>query len=157
MVYHISKNMINIRINSLYFSLRMMRLDVDNYPIIKLRSSNQSTLLSTLNDELNQLPPDIYSVERVSLSRTRKNTDNDEEYLNKYGLVLRCKLLEKSNPIIPSLRLHITTSYPEQPPEILSLTKTMPPKLEFTGFHFIFSVGLFLNLYMTYSRWTSIF
>jgi len=112
----------------------MMRLDIDNYPTIKIRSSNQSLLLlSKINEEINQLPNDIYFIERISVSRTRRNMDNDEEYLNKNGIILRCKLLEKSNPIIPSLRLYITTFYPEQPPEILSLTKTMPPRLEFTG------------------------
>jgi len=110
-----------------------MRLDVDNYPTIKIRSSNQSSLLSKINEEINQLPIDIYSIERILVSRTRKYTNNDEEYLNKNGIILRCKLLEKSNPIIPPLRLHITISYPEEPPEILSLTNTMPPRLEFTG------------------------
>ncbi len=111
-----------------------MRLDIDNYPIVKIRSLNQSSLLSKLNEEINQLPNDIYSIEYISMSRTKKSLDYDDEYSNKNnGLILRCKLLEKSNPIIPSLRLYITTSYPEQSPEILSLTKTMPPRLEFTG------------------------
>ncbi len=102
----------------------MMRLDLDHSPTIKIRSSNQSSsslLLSKLNEEINQLPNDIYSIERVSLSRIRKHMDYDEEYLNRNGIILRCKLLEKSNPILPPLRLYITTSYPEQPPEILSL------------------------------------
>lgn len=117
-----------------------MRLDVDNYSTAKSRSLNPTSLLSDLNDEINQLPIDIYSIERIPVSHTRKITDNDDdEYLNKNGIILRCKLLEKSNPIIPPLRLRITTSYPEQPPEVLSLTKTMPPRLEFTGRRNIFS------------------
>ena len=110
-----------------------MRLDSDNYFSAKIRSSNQSSLLSILNDEINQLPMDIYSIEFISVSRTRKNTANDDEYLGKNDIVLRCELLETSNHMIPSLRLHVTASYPEQPPEVLSLTKTMPPRLEFTG------------------------
>ncbi|CAF4804122.1 unnamed protein product [Rotaria sp. Silwood1] len=116
---------------------KMIRLDVDNPSTIKIRSSNQSSLLSNLNDEINQLPDDIYSIEYISVSCTRKriDNDNDNEYLSKNGIILQCKLLEKSNPLIPSLRLHITTSYPEQPPEILSLTKTMPPKLEYADGH----------------------
>jgi hypothetical protein len=118
----------------------MMRLDVDHSPTIKIRSSNQSSsslLLSKLNEEINELPNDIYSIERVSLSRIRKHFDHEEEYSNRNGIILRCKLLEKSNPILPPLRLYITTSYPEQSPEILSLTQTMPPRLEFTGTNII--------------------
>ncbi|CAF2869142.1 unnamed protein product [Rotaria sp. Silwood2] len=114
---------------------KMIRLDVDNPSTIKIRSSNQSSLLSNLNDEIHQLPDDIYSIEFISVSRTRKHIDNDDEYLSKNGIMLRCKLLEKPNPLIPPLRLHITTSYPEQPPEVLSLTKTTPPRLEFTDGH----------------------
>ncbi|CAF0886338.1 unnamed protein product [Rotaria sordida] len=115
---------------------KIIRLDVDNPSIIKIRTSNQSSLLSNLNDEINQLPDNIYSIEYISVSRTRKHIDNDDdddddEFLSKNGIILRCKLLEKSNPLIPPLRLHITTFYPEQPPEVLSLTKTMPPRLEF--------------------------
>ena len=78
-----------------------MRLDVDNYSAIKIRSSNQTSLLSNLNDEINQLPNDIYSIERISLSRTRKINDNDDEYSSKNAFILRCKLLDKLNPIIP--------------------------------------------------------
>lgn len=134
MVFHISNNPEYKNKLFIYIlSIRMMRLDVDNYPTIKIRSSNHSSLLSKLNEELNQLPNNIYSIERVCVSRTRKSAHHDEEYLNRNGFILRCKLLEKSNPLIPSLRLYITTSYPEQPPEILSLTQTMPPRLEFTG------------------------
>jgi hypothetical protein len=138
MVFHISKKkknkfqFLNFYKNKFFF-IRMMRLDVDNYPPIKIRSSNQPSLLSKINEEINQLPIEIYSIEHVPVLRIRKTTDIDDEYLSKNGIILRCKLLEKSNPIIPSLRLFITTSYPEQPPEILSLSKTMPPRLEFTG------------------------
>ena len=62
-----------------------------------------------------------------------RNTNNNDEYLSKTGVILQCKLLEKCNPLIPALHLRVTTNYPEQPPEVLSLTKTMPPRLEFTG------------------------
>ena len=110
-----------------------MRLDNDTYPLTKIRSYNNISLVSIINDEIKQLPNDIYSIECIPVSRMKKNTDYNEDYSNKNDLILRCKLLEKSNPVIPTLRLHITSSYPEQPPEILSLTKTMPPRLEFTG------------------------
>jgi len=57
----------------------------------------------------------------------------DDEYLSRKGMVLRCKLLEPLNPLIPPLRIRISTRYPDEQPEILSLTETIPPKLEFTG------------------------
>ncbi len=57
----------------------------------------------------------------------------DDEYLSRKGMVLRCKLLESLNPLIPPLRIRISTRYPDEQPEILSLTETIPPKLEFTG------------------------
>jgi hypothetical protein len=111
----------------------MMRLDVDNCLTTKIRSANQSSLLSILNDEINHLPADIFSIERITVSRTIKTNGHDDDYLSKSGIVLRCKLLEKSHPILPPLRLHISTNYPEQPPDVLSLNKTMPPRLEFSG------------------------
>lgn len=92
-----------------------------------------SSLLSYLNDELNILPANRFFIERLLVSHTRTNLQLDEDSLNKNGIILRCKLLELANPLIPSLKLKISTRYPEEPPEILSLTKTMPPKLEFTG------------------------
>ena len=131
----------------------MMRLDNDTYPLTKIRSYNNISLLSIINDEIKQLPNDIYSIECIPVSRMKKNTDYNEDYSNKNDLILRCKLLEKSNPVIPALRLHITSSYPEQPPEILSLTKTMPPRLEFTGKK-KFNNGLYLPLLF---RWTPVF
>jgi hypothetical protein len=90
-------------------------------------------LLSRLNDEINCLPADVFSIERIPMSSGVKNFDVDDEFLNKNGIVLRCTLLETSNPRIAPLRLRISTRYPEEQPEVLSLTKTNPPKLEFTG------------------------
>lgn len=116
-----------------FFSNRKIRLDTDNnYNRLK-REKLPFSLLSHINDELNSLPANRFYIERLPVAHTRKHTQLDEEYLSKNGIVLRCKLLELSNPLIPLLRLRISTRYPEDQPEILSLTKTMPPKLEFTG------------------------
>jgi hypothetical protein len=57
----------------------------------------------------------------------------NDEYLSRNGLVLRCKLLKQSNPLVLPLRLRISTRYPEEQPEILSLTNSTSPKLEFSG------------------------
>lgn len=112
-----------------------MRLDFDNHSATKIRSSyNYSSLLFNINAEINKLPANIFSIESIpGVLRTKKRTDNDDEYLSKTGITLRCKLLEKSYPLMPALRLHITKFYPDQPPDVLSLTNTTPPRLEFTG------------------------
>lgn len=105
-----------------------MRLDLDQSPPIKVRSFTETSFISKLNEELNQLPEDIFSIERISSTRTI----DDKSYRN--GFILHCRYIEKHQPIVPALRLLIPTSYPEQAPEILSLTKTTtPPRLEFTG------------------------
>ena len=132
----------------------MMRLDVDPYPIIKMRSMNQSSLLLKINEEINQLSKEIFSIERIFESRTRKYFDNTEELGDQNGIILKCKLLDKSNPILPPLRLYISTFYPEQSPEILSLTKTTPPRLEFSGNKNLCLEELDRN---SVYRWSSIF
>lgn len=88
-----------------------------------------------INEEIHQLPADVFSIERISVSRLMKNHPTESIGSTKSGIILRCKLLGTSNPIVPALRLHIPTRYPEQAPEILSLTKTLPPQLEFSEGH----------------------
>ncbi len=116
---------------------RKIRLDSDNnsnqITLQKLSPLNQSSFLLQLNDEINSLPAEIFSIERLPVSHTMNNNQLNDECFSKSGIVLRCKLLELPNPLIPPLRLRISTRYPEDQPEILSLTDTMPPKLEFTG------------------------
>lgn len=95
--------------------------------------SNQSSFVSNLNDELDCLPFGYFSVQFLPVSHAFELTQLNDEYLSRNGLVLRCKLLEPSNPLVPTLRLRVSTRYPDEQPEILSLTKTFPPKLEFSG------------------------
>ena len=120
--------------NKISFLNRIMRLDNDSYPIIKVRCTTNNSLLTTIADEINQLPKDIFSIERISDYRTRKSFDNHQQN----GIILRCKLLDKANPILPPIRLHVPMIYPEQAPEILSLTKTPSPKLDFSDGHPLF-------------------
>ncbi|CAF2078968.1 unnamed protein product [Rotaria magnacalcarata] len=98
-------------------------------------SLNQSSLLFHLNDELVLLPANIFLIEYLPLSHTIVNNEFNDEYLSKNGIVLRCKLSELPYPLVPPLRLRISTRYPQEQPEILSLSQTMPPKLEFTDDH----------------------
>ena len=94
---------------------------------------NPSLLISKLNGELYLLPTDRFSVQFLPVSHTAAPTEFNDEYLSKNGLILRCKLIEADIPLVPILRLRIFPRYPEEQPEILSLTKTLPPKLESTG------------------------
>jgi hypothetical protein len=115
---------------------RKIRLDFDNNSIRITKSevsSNQLSLLSKLNYELSLLPNNRFSIEYLPVSHTSQTIEFNDEYLSRNGLVLRCKLLEQSNPLLPTLRLRISTRYPDEPPEILSLTNITPPKLEFSG------------------------
>lgn len=114
----------------------MIRLDSDRYSKLRIRPCyRRSSLFSILNEEINQIPAGLYLIERLSNSRTKRHVPihNDEGQSTRSGVLLQCKLLNKSNPIVPSLRLYVSSSYPEQAPEILSLTKTTPPRLEFAG------------------------
>ena len=117
-----------------FFVARMIRLDGDQRLKSRLRSSPaSSSFLSVINDEIHQLPAEVFSIERISVSRALKSQPAETIGPNKTGVVLRCKLLGMPNPLVPALRLHVSTSYPEQAPEILSLTKTSRPELEFSG------------------------
>ena len=142
MVFHISLSILYISSQSSFFFLnRKIRLDNDHHlnhqTERKISPSNQSSLLlKNLNNELDLLSKNRFSIEYIPVSHTTKPIELDDDYLSKNGLVLRCKLLEPSNPLIPPLRLRISTRYPDDQPEILSLTKSMSPKLEFTGSFF---------------------
>lgn len=112
-----------------FFFSRKIRLDVENSSSIKFiekKSSSSSSFVSRLDDELNEIPRGVFFIERISTERL------DEDFLKKFGLTLRCQLIGNDFPLIPSLNLRISIDYPNEQPEILSLTKTSPPKLVFT-------------------------
>ncbi|CAF4961456.1 unnamed protein product, partial [Rotaria sp. Silwood1] len=121
---------------------KKIRLDNDNSsnsiritPENISSSSQSSSLLSYLNDEFVLLPANTFLIEYLPISHKINNNELNDDYLYKNGIIIRCKLLESPNPLIPSLRLRISTRYPQEQPEILSLTKSMPPKLEFSDGH----------------------
>ena len=116
------KNQIHILI------FRKMRLDSDDHSHRIHPKKSHSSLIEKLNAELVLLPKDCFSVQFLPVSHAYKDED-----LNKNGLVLRCKLIESDLPLVPILRVRLFPRYPDEQPEILSLTKTHPPKLEFTS------------------------
>ncbi len=118
-----------------------MRLDADacptriNHKVHSLTGKSPS-VLSYLNDELSHLPADIYQIERVPISRSSKNSNNvesDNVNDDSNGYTLHCTLRETTSPIMPPLRLLVSKRYPDEAPEILSLTNTKPPRLDCAG------------------------
>ena len=123
-----------IEINIRFPSFRKMRLDIDyhSHRMNEMKSRSLS-LIAKLNAEFVFLPIDCFSVQYLPVSHATASIDLKDEDLCKNGLVLRCKLIESDLPLVPILRLRVFPRYPDEQPEILSLTKTFPPKLEFTG------------------------
>ena len=137
MVFHISKTIFS-RLHSPFshnefskFSSRKIRLDGDS-DALKLNEkrtmSSDLSFISRLNDELNHLPAEIFSIERIGTQ-----CRFDEDYSKRNGVLLRCKLIAENYPLVSPLNLRISINYPDEEPEILSLTKSTPPKLESTG------------------------
>jgi hypothetical protein len=60
---------------------------------------------------------------------------NKDSVINDYELT--CRLIERTMPIVPPLKMKLTNAYPNEPPEILSLISTTinitPIKLENSG------------------------
>lgn len=117
----------------LTYNFRKMRLDIDEHSHRIYSRKSHLSLIDKLNAELVLLPKDCFSVQFLPVSHTSTINEYKDEDLNKNGLVLRCKLIESDLPLVPILRLRLFPRYPEEQPEILSLTKTHPPKLEFTS------------------------
>jgi hypothetical protein len=57
----------------------------------------------------------------------------DEQRTHRYDVLLKCAFVHSSSPPVPSLRLRVSTNYPDDQPQVLPLTTTTPPKLESTG------------------------
>jgi hypothetical protein len=84
--------------------------------------------MDTFSYELKPLHDKISS-SSSSIPRNKDSIINDYE--------LTCRLIEINIPIVPPLKMKLTIQYPNEPPEILSLTSTTmnvtPIKLENSG------------------------
>lgn len=95
-----------------------------------VQSSSFRSFESFVDQELNRLPSDIFFVEKLPIGQKSEIFDEQRETS---GCFLNCKLVDITQPSTPALRLKISPNYPYEQPEILSLTKSQPPKLDFTG------------------------
>ena len=102
-------------------------------------SSSLTTLTNIIESEFAHLAMNTFSYELKPMcdkpfttSTTVKNTD-----LLVRDYELTCRLIEMNMPIVPPLKMKLTQQYPNEPPEILSLTSTSynitPAKLENSG------------------------
>lgn len=83
--------------------------------------------MNTFSYELKPMNDKISS--SSSILKNKDSVTNDYE--------LTCRLIELNMPIVPPLKMKLTIQYPNEPPEILSLTSTAmnltPIKLENSG------------------------
>ena len=122
---------------------RNIRLDGDARQTMEVPSSPTNDafvrLSTTIENEFAHLSMNTYSYElkpinekvppTPSMMKTKDSMVNDYE--------LTCRLIEVNMPIVPPLKMKLTIQYPNEPPEILSLTSTAtnvtPTKLENSG------------------------
>lgn len=96
-------------------------------------------LSNTIESEFAHLSMNTYSYElkpfNEKVSSTPSAMKTRDSMVNDYELT--CRFIEINMPIVPPLKMKLTIQYPNEPPEILSLTSTAmnitPTKLENSG------------------------
>lgn len=150
MEFHISKLVFDNskRISMIIWNrCRSFRLDTESKQAIESYSpvcSTQPSLTSlthTIESEFAHLSTDTFSYELKPLHEKPSidtNGKTNEIPVNDYELT--CRLIEINMPIVPPLKIKLTLQYPNEPPEILSLSSATsnqtPAKLENSGFSF---------------------
>ena len=125
-------------------SRRSIRLDSESKQAVEPYSSSASnhnsltSLSNIIESEFAHLSMDVFTYElkpmcdKPSTSSSIKNYDLP---VRDYELI--CRLIEINMPIVPPLKMKLTLQYPNEPPEILSLTSATfsmtPAKLENSG------------------------
>ncbi|CAF4909585.1 unnamed protein product, partial [Rotaria magnacalcarata] len=120
---------------------KTIRLDTDSKQITETNqssiiSSSSTSLQHIVDSEFANLSMDTFSYELKPLhdkiSSSSSIPRNKDSIINDYELT--CRLIEINMPIVPPLKMKLTIQYPNEPPEILSLTSTpmnvTPIKLE---------------------------
>ncbi len=119
-------------------------MDTESKQIVEphLSSTNNHSLILLTNiieSEFAHLSMNTYSYELKPMcdktSSSPSIMKNKDSIIHDYELT--CRLIEINMPIIPPLKMKLTSQYPNEPPEILSLTSTImnitPTKLEHSG------------------------
>ncbi len=120
-------------------------MDTDTKQVVEPHHSstnNHSLTLITniIESEFSHLSMNTYSYELKPMydkisSSSSSMIKNKDSVINDYELT--CRLIERTIPIVPPLKMKLTNAYPNEPPEILSLISTTinitPIKLENSG------------------------
>ncbi|CAF0729006.1 unnamed protein product [Didymodactylos carnosus] len=111
---------------------KIIRLDSPKTITCETVRLEPETIEKIIENEFSQMPLGIYKYDLKSLSRASCD----------HGYLLTCRLIEENMPILPALKIKISAKYPDECPEILSLTKTIPITLEnYDGHEFFESIA----------------
>ncbi len=126
-------------------NFRTMRLDSDTKQVVEpnptlINNDSLTLLTNAIESEFAHLSVNTYSYELKPLHDKSSPTSSSsmktkDSIVNDYELT--CRLIELNMPIVPPLKMRLTVQYPNESPEILSLTSTpmnvTPTKLENSG------------------------
>ncbi|CAF3759498.1 unnamed protein product [Adineta steineri] len=133
---------------------RNMRLDTESKQTIEPYSSldnthpsSSSSLVNIIENEFDNLSTNTFTYELKPLSDKMSTssssscvTDIKDSSIHDYELT--CRFTEINSPIVPPLKIKLTSQYPNEPPEVLSLTSTTlcptPAKLQKSDGHSFF-------------------
>jgi hypothetical protein len=119
-----------------------MRLDIESKQLVEPYSSLPNTQLLTslvhiIESEFSHLSMNTFTYELKPLSDKISTSTIDFKDLPIRDYELTCRFIEINMPIVPPLKMKLTIKYPNEPPEVLSLTSTTlnltPAKLENSG------------------------
>lgn len=122
---------------------RSMRLDTELKQNLETSSSSSanpqsfSSLSSIVEREFSQLSMNTFAYDLKPLSDklSTLRTDSRDAPIGDYELT--CRYIELNMPVVPPLKIKLTVKYPDESPEILSLTSTTlsltPARLENSG------------------------
>ena len=121
-----------------------MRLDTESKETIESYSSSPNThssgtLVHIIENEFAQLSTNTFAYELKPLSDQISTLSSiiDMKDLSIRDYELTCRFIEINMPAVPPLKMKLSVRYPDEPPEILSLTSTgsnvTPVKLQNSG------------------------
>jgi len=134
-----------------------MRLDIESKQLIEPYSSLPNTQLLTslvhiIENEFSHLSMNTFTYELKPLSDKMSTSTIDIKDLPIRDYELTCRFIEINMPVVPPLKMKLTMKYPNEPPEVLSLTSTTlnltPAKLENSGILLILIKKLIIIIYI---------
>jgi len=142
-----------------------MRLDtefnesLENGSLNNTNTQSYSTLRNQIDSEFSHLSMNTFTYDLKPLSDKYSTIKTDKKDLSIRDYELTCRFIENNMPVVPPLKIKLTVKYPDEPPEVLSLTSTTlnstPAKLENSGFDYLFSIQF--ERLIDFFRWSLIF